>query len=181
MKRVLVPVDTSTIYEFAVLFKTLGCFEKQLEDGDSKKYVVIRASEQTIFEYSIRNTRFSIYYQSVPKQIISKQYSNCLKAHGYIGSSLRPDIFLTSENAVGHYQRIVEVKYSLRGAYTYEGLKDVLAYLYDFPDVDSSDDGNILLATYLNTPVNRKGPNKIWIAGYEQLDENIMAMIEKMG
>ena len=181
MSRVIAPVDTSTIYEFAVLFKTMSYFEKCMIEGDSKKYVVLHSSEQTVFEYKLRGTLYRIYYQAVPREIASRQYSNCLKAHGYVGSSLRPDIFLTSENASGRNQRIIEVKYSLRSAYTYEGLKDVLAYLYDFPDVDNSDDGCILLATYLNPPEERKTPNKVWIAGYEQLDETITALIEKMG
>jgi hypothetical protein len=181
MSRVLAPVDTPTIYEFAVLFKTLECFENCLKEGDSKKYVAISSSEQTVFEYKLQNTLYRVYYQAVPIEVVSKQYSNCLKSHGFIGSSLRPDIFVTSENLSGRKQRIIEVKYSLRSAYTYEGLKDVLAYLYDFPEVDNSDDGCIILATYLNTPKIRKVPNKVWISGYNQLGETILALIRKMG
>ena len=180
MQRVLVPVDTSVVYEFAVLFKTLSYFDSQMKNNDTRKYVLLRASEQTVFEYHLAGNVFKIYYQSLPKNVTSKAYSSCLKAHGYIGSSLRPDIIITCENSTGLETRIIEVKYSLRRAYAYEGMKDVLAYLYDFEDVDHVEDGCILLATYLNTPIERMFQSKVWIAGYDQLEDSISQFIEKM-
>lgn len=59
-------------------------------------------------------------------------------------------------------------------------MKDVLAYLYDFEDVDHVEDGCILLATYLNTPIERMFQSKVWIAGYDQLEDSISQFIEKM-
>lgn len=181
LNRVLAPVETPVVYELAVLFKTLTYFENRMQNGDIKRYVVLRSSEQTVFEYLLNGTLYRIYYQTVQSDLSRKQYSNSLKAHGYVGSSLRPDIVVTCESMSNNRQRIIEVKYSLRPSYTYAGLKDVLAYLYEFPDVDSADDGCVLLAMYLDTPEERTASSKVWIAGYNQLDRNIAAFIEKMG
>lgn len=179
MSRVIVPVETPVVYELAVLFKTLTYFENRMLSGDTKKFVLLRASQQTVFEYKLSGTTYRIYYQTVPSELSSKQYSYSLKVHGYLGSSLRPDIILTCETAASRSQRIIEVKYSLRPAYTHDGLKDVLAYLYDFPAIENSDDGCILLVTYLDTPEERIAPSKVWISGYSQLDKNLAAFIEK--
>ena len=99
MSRVIAPVETPVVYELAVLFRTLTYFENCMLSGDTKKFVLLRASQQTVFEYILSGTIYRIYYQTVPSELSSKQYSYSLKVHGYVGSSLRPDIILTCENA----------------------------------------------------------------------------------
>jgi len=180
--QVLVPVGTPAVFEFAVLFKVLNYFESQLQIGDSKKMVLMRSIDRTKFVYEIGTTRFSIYYQAVPNHINSSQYSYTLGEFGYSMSSLRPDIMLVSEKLNGEHKRttIIEVKFSQRVGYTYEGLKDVLAYLYDFKEVDKYEDACAILATYLPSAKDRINPSKIWISGYSQLPDTLIDFIEKM-
>jgi hypothetical protein len=181
MSRVLAPIETDAIYEFAVLFKTLECLEGRMKKGDRKSYVVMRAAEKTIFEYTIDNTLYKVHYQNVPEWIESDCYSPSLKAHGCTASSLRPDIFVTSQHTSGRRACIIEVKYSLKSSYVFDGLKDVLAYLYDFGPVDIADDGCILLAMYLPTPGKRGFPGKVWIAGHDQLDSTLSELFDRLG
>ncbi|MDI6604993.1 MAG: hypothetical protein QME35_07620 [Thermoanaerobacteraceae bacterium] len=59
-------------------------------------------------------------------------------------------------------------------------MKDVLAYLYDFPCVDDRDDCCAMLVTYLPRPIDqRSGKNKVWICGYTQLYDDIRALINR--
>lgn len=182
LSQVLAPVDTPTVFEFAVLFKVLNYFESQMKKGDTKHFSVIRTSKQTIFEYSLSGVSYKIFYQSLPDSMISREYSSSLKNQGYAKSSLRPDIIIQCDNTESglSYTRIVEIKYSLRPAYTYEGMKDVLAYLYDFPCVDDRDDCCAMLVTYLPRPIDeRSGKNKVWICGYSQLYDDIKELINR--
>lgn len=180
--QVLVPAATPAVFEFAVLFKVLDYFENQIQIGDSRKMVIMRANDRTKFVYEIGKTRFSIYYQAVPNHIESHLYSHTLGEFGYTRSMLRPDIMLVSENLNGDLKRstIIEVKYSQRVGYTYEGLKDVLSYLYDFKEVDKHEEGCAILATYLPAKKCRINPSKVWISGYSQLSDTLIDFIEKM-
>jgi len=128
---ILEPLNKDTLYEIAVLFKTLNT---ALECGwKEERAGLIGGSSKFISILTKGNCKLKLYYQKLPRDMacISK-YGDIMTDYGLSEKLRRPDIILEFSNGQKRDYIIVEVKRSQKRDYLVDGTYKLLGYLKDF-------------------------------------------------
>lgn len=129
--KILEPLNKDTLYEIAVLFKTImaakncGWIEKQFGlIGGRSKFV------STLVK---NNYELRLYFQKLPNAMaqISK-YGDIMQGYGLSEKLRRPDIVIEISDGISNRFIIVEVKRSKNRRYLVDGTYKLLGYLKDF-------------------------------------------------
>jgi hypothetical protein len=129
--NILEPLNKDTLYEIAVLFKTL---QTALECGWKEERVgLIGGSSKSISKLTKGNLKLRLYYQRMPSNMASiSKYGDIMTDYGLSEKLRRPDIILEFSNGQKKNYVIVEVKRSQKRDYLVDGTYKLLGYLKDF-------------------------------------------------
>lgn len=129
--NILEPLNKDTLYEIAVLFKTL---QTALECGWKEERVgLIGGSSKSISKLTKGNLKLRLYYQKMPSNMASiSKYGDIMTDYGLSEKLRRPDIILEFSNGRKKNYVIVEVKRSQKRDYLVDGTYKLLGYLKDF-------------------------------------------------
>lgn len=181
--QLLVPKKDDKIYEYYVLFELLNVLEQRcIEESGSKSLKLLKAGENTYFNYNFKGFKIKIHYQHTPNRFKEvSNYKKILKEYGYNDTVSIPDIVIEIEKGNKYIGAIIEVKYSDSRSYLGEGIQDAQSYLEDFKEVLIKN-CKILLAIWEDTP---KEPAKIYdqpliISGHKMLNERIKGFLNTL-
>ncbi|GED59945.1 hypothetical protein ABER61_00530 [Brevibacillus formosus] len=136
--NILEPLNKDTIFEIAVLFKTINV---AIKSGWKEKHVgLIGAALNSISTLVKNDSELRIYYQKLPRDMarISK-YGVIMADYGLSEKLRRPDIVLEFINGQRKDFFIIEVKRSKSRDYLVDGTYKLLGYLKDFEQINKGD------------------------------------------
>lgn len=134
--NILEPLNKDTLYEIAVLFKTIYT---AMDCGwREKKIGLIGGSTKTASTLIKNNCELKIYFQKLPQLLAqNSDYGDIMTNYGLSDKLRRPDIILELSN--GHQKNIIiiEVKRSSVRGYLVDGTYKLLGYIKDFNRVNT--------------------------------------------
>jgi hypothetical protein len=130
------PLNKDTLFEIAVLFKTIQTAE---ECGwQEKRAGLIGGSASAVSTLAKNGWELKIYYQKLPREMAQdSKYGDIMADYGLSEKLRRPDIILEFSNGKMKKFFIVEVKRSKRRGYLVDGTYKLLGYLKDFERVNN--------------------------------------------
>lgn len=134
--NILEPLNRDTMFEIAVLFKTL---QKAIECGWKEKSIgLIGGSTKTVSILIKGNCELKLYYQKLPREMTQEsKYGNIMTNYGLSEKLRRPDIIMEFSDGQRKEFLIIEVKRSKRRGYLVDGTYKLLGYLKDFERINS--------------------------------------------
>lgn len=136
--NILEPLNKDTIYEIAVLFKTMQAAKDT--GWIEHKTSLIGGSKRTVALFKRGSSELKIYYQKLPTDMANNsQYGELMIAYGLSEKLRRPDIVLEFSEGIKKKFMIVEVKRSKNRRYLVDGSYKLLGYLKDFSNVITED------------------------------------------
>lgn len=134
--KVLEPLNRNTLYELAVLFKTMEILH---ENGWHENQVgLIGGLSRVVSEFSRDNSTLSIYYQGLPKLFSSSsRYKDIMRNYGLSNKMRRPDIVIEIRDSdfIEKKYFIIEVKRSEKREYLVDGVYKLLGYFKDYESI----------------------------------------------
>lgn len=129
--NILEPLNKDTLFEIAVLFKTMGVV---MDDGwKEKKAGLIGGNCKYISIFVKENWSLKIFYQKLPKEMVQySKYGEIMTHYGLSEKLRRPDIILEFNYKGEKKFVIIEVKRSKNRTYLVDGTYKLLGYLKDF-------------------------------------------------
>lgn len=131
------PLNKDTLFEIAVLFKTIQIAEKC--GWKEKSIGLIGGSRRVASVLEKNGWVLKIYYQRLPNEMAQQsKYGDIMEEYGLSERLRRPDIILAFSNGIIKKFLIVEVKRSKRRGYLVDGTYKLLGYLKDFERINSN-------------------------------------------
>lgn len=132
--NILEPLNKDTLYEIAVLFKTILA---SIELGWTEKSIgLIGGSNPTASILTNGDIELRIFFQKLPRAMSeNSQYGKIMLEYGLSEKLRRPDIILELTRGLEKKFIIIEVKRSQRRSYLVDGTYKLLGYLKDFSGV----------------------------------------------
>ena len=132
--NILEPLNKDTLYEIAVLFKTILA---SIELGWTEKSIgLIGGSNPTASILTNGDIELRIFFQKLPRAMSeNSQYGKLMLEYGLSEKLRRPDIILELTRGLEKKFIIIEVKRSQRRSYLVDGTYKLLGYLKDFSGV----------------------------------------------
>lgn len=130
------PLNKDTLFEIAVLFKTIQTAEKC--GWKEKQAGLIGGSRRVASTLEKSSWLLKIYYQRLPHEMAKQsKYGDIMAEYGLSERLRRPDVILEFSNGIIKKFLIVEVKRSKRRGYLVDGTYKLLGYLKDFERINS--------------------------------------------
>lgn len=170
--QMLQPLSRDTLFEIAVVFRTLDTFHQN--GWEEKSLSLIGEGQKIISTLQKNDWTLNIYYQQLPAHFVQlSQYKEVMKESNLSIHHRRPDILLEWIDKEGNKRyTIVEVKRSENRGYLADGVYKVLGYLKDFeiPLKSTSHSKGLLVGWKIKDLGPPKDQKEVYTADWESLN-----------